>query len=143
MAVTQVPPSGWMPSLTGDVQAPAGASSVGGVRLTVAWSADPVVLDATVHLGGVAFTSMGEAQASGNDRVWSFYGPSQAAPAAVAAGLSQVSNEMTPGTTLTVTAEGVQQFSPEGGLVPAGDPVELGVLEVVTWEEWRRLNGGD
>lgn len=143
MAVTQVPPSGWMPLLSGDVAAPAGAGTVGGVRLTVSWSASPVNLDAILSAGGTQFSSMGEPQVSGSDYVWSFYGPPQVSPAAVVANLSQVSSEMTPGVSLTVTAEGVQQFSPEGGLVPAGDPVELGVLEVVTWEEWRRLNGGD
>lgn len=143
MATTQVPPSGWTPALTGDVPAPAGASGVAGIRLVLSWSADRVPVSTALTAGGAAFSSMGDPVVAGETQTWSYYGPQQSVPAAVEASVAVTGAEMVPGTVLTVTAEGVEQFAPEGGLVPSGDPVELGTLEVVTWEEWRRLNGGD
>lgn len=152
MTIVRVPSDGVPAVFTVDVPPPAGLSTVGGVRLTGSWSTgSPYSFRPRIQIadrptyqfeGGYVGTT-----ATWNAILWS---PVAAPPCWVTITVDLWMPTPQPGQVLTLTLrsaateDGQPPLNPEDGGAPylLSDPVTVGSIEVVSWEEWRGINEG-
>lgn len=151
MTVIQIPPSGAPARFDFEIPAPDGLPTIGGVRVYFTFATErPAVFVPRLVVGGEVYDLMDSALGPLSiTRISQF---TQAVPAPVEAEISvNEGGSLTPGNTVTVYAWGAQTETGTGALNPdeggessvMTETIELGTVEVLTWEDWNRLTGAN
>lgn len=149
METIQIAPDGVPAEFVFEIPPPSVLTSLGGVRLYFTFNlAAPDPFEPLLYLGG---QQQEVTPSSGGPLSMAFDCHLPAAvPAPVQAKVVVNSTgHLEPGSTVTVYAWGAQTRSGEGALNPDGDgeptvmtnTIEVGEVQVVTWQEWRRISG--
>ena len=153
MTDLQIPPEGVPAEFTFNVPAPAGMTTVGGikVRLTFVQGRPQGFFSAALYVDGEPVSPMdGGAGPDSAVHLCQIQDGAVAAPARVRVVLNDGSH-LDPGNTVTVTAWGAQTEKGVGALNPdpgnnptvLTGPLQVGTVEVLDWPEWNRLTGAN
>ncbi len=151
MTTVQIPPSGVPAVFPFSVPAPEGMSTLGGIRVVFTFAvARPDVFVPRLTVGGTEYALMDAAMGQTSLTRIVQFAQSIAAPADVQVAVND-GGSLEPGNTVTVYAWGAQTESGTGALNPdeGGEPstmtdtIEVGTVEVLTWEDWNRLTGAN
>lgn len=151
MATIQIPPSGVPARFPIEIPAPEGLTTLGGVRVYCTFSLErPGVFVPRLSVEGAPYDLMDSAMGPLSITRISQFPQPVAAPASAEISINE-GGSLLPGNTVTVYAWGAQTESGTGALNPdeGGVPsvmtetIEVGTVEVLTWEDWNRLTGAN
>lgn len=151
MTTVQIPPSGVPATFPFTVPAPEGMSTLGGIRVLFTFAvARPDVFVPRLTGSGGEYALMDSAMGAKSLTRIAQFAHSVAAPVDVEVDVNN-GGSLEPGNTVTVYAWGAQTESGTGALNPdeGGEPstltdtIEVGTVEVLTWEDWNRLTGAN
>ncbi|AXH66226.1 hypothetical protein SEA_SATIS_65 [Streptomyces phage Satis] len=151
MLTIQIPPSGIPARFPLTIPSPGDLGTLGGVRVYFLFNlARPDIFVPKLSIDGIPYALMDSALGPTSiTRIAQF---SSSIPAPVDAEISvNEGGSLQPGNTVTVYAWGAQTLSGVGALNPdeGGEPstmtdtIEVGTVEVVTWQEWNRMTGAN
>lgn len=151
MATIQIPPSGHPAEFGFDIPAPPAMLNIGGVRLHFTFAigrpengdfSPALFLDVNEEPVPLSDSAVGPSSVTKICQL----NPSLFAPVTARLAINGT-GELEPGNTVTIYAWGAQTASGTGALNPdeGGEPsettdtIEVGTVEILTWEEWYRL----
>jgi hypothetical protein len=151
MMTVKIPPSGIPARFPLEIPRPGDFTTLGGVRVYFIFTQGrPDVFVPQLLIDGEQQTLMDSALGPVSiTRIAQFTEP---IPAPVPAQISvNTGGSLQPGNNVTIYAWGAQTASGRGALNPdeGGEPstltetIEVGIAEVVTWQEWNRMTGGN
>jgi len=147
----QIPPSGVTAKLPFEIPPPGDLPTIGGVRIYLTFSQDnPSVLYPALRINDENWTLSQSGGGPMSKTYISQFPESLPAPQQAELWLNE-GITLQPGCTVTAYAWGAQTESGTGALNPdeGGQPslmtdtIELGMVEVITWQEWNRLTGAN
>lgn len=151
MITIQIPPSGVAATFPVEIPRPGNLETLGGVRVYCMFAlARPDLFTPGLTIGGVERNLPVSATGPSALTFVAHLQEPVDAPAQVEISINEA-NSLEPGNTVTIYAWGAQTESGQGALNPdeGGQPstmtetIEVGVVEVVTWQEWNRMTGGN
>lgn len=151
MTTIQIPPSGVPANFDFEVPAPEGMSTLGGIRIHCVFAlARPDVFALRLRVDDEEQFTTDSAMGAKSITCITQFEPSRTAPLQARLSVNE-GDSLQPGNNVTVYAWGAQTESGTGALNPdeGGEPslmtdtIELGTVEVITWEEWNRLTGAN
>lgn len=151
MMTIQIPPSGIPARFPLTIPAPGDLETLGGVRVYFLFNlARPDVFLPRLILDGVSRDLMDSALGPTSITRITQLPYSVPAPAEAEISVNE-GGSLQPGNTVTIYAWGAQTLSGVGALNPdeGGEPstmtdtIEVGTVEVVTWQEWNRMTGAN
>jgi hypothetical protein len=147
----QIPPSGVPAYFSLEIPKPGDLETLGGVRVYCTFALDrPGLFVPRLSVGGDPYDLMDSAMGPLSiTRIAQFPQP-VAAPASAQISVNE-GGSLTPGNTVTVYAWGAQTESGAGALNPdeggeqsvMTETIQVGTVEVLTWEEWNRITGAN
>lgn len=147
----QIPTDGVIAKLPFEIPSPGGLSTIGGVRIYLTFSQDnPSVLYPRLVIGGENYTISQSAGGPMSKTYVAQLPEPLSAPQQAELWLNE-GTALQPGCVITAYAWGAQTESGTGALNPdeGGEPslmtdtIELGTVEVITWQEWNRITGAN
>lgn len=153
MPTIQIPPSGYPAPFGFNISAPPAMYTIGGVRLHFTFAAgrpENGSFAPTFALDGVPIPLTDSAVGPSSVTKICQLNPALFAPVTAQLVINQA-GELAPGNTVTIYAWGAQTLSGSGALNPdeggeqsfMTDTIEVGTIEILTWEEWYRIVNRD
>lgn len=151
MVTVQIPPDGVPANFPLEIPGPGDFTTIGGIKIYFLFDIPRPSVFAPVLVIGETEQTLSD-HAMGATSITQVLQLQESLPAPVQAELSINRTEsLPPGTTISVYAWGAQTASGTGALNPdeGGQPstmtetIEVGTVEVVTWQEWNLMTGAD
>lgn len=147
----QIPPDGVIAKLPFEVPSPGDLPTIGALRVYLTFGQDnPSVLYPKLLMGGESYTISQSAGGPMSKTYVAQFPEPLDAPQQAELWLNE-GVTLQPGCLITAYAWGAQTESGTGALNPdeGGEPsvmtdtIELGTVEVITWQEWNRITGAN
>ncbi|MCP9209711.1 hypothetical protein [Streptomyces cucumeris] len=152
MTTTQIPPDGTAAEFIFEVPAPGDLTTLGGIRLYFTFGLErptPGNFSPNLYVDGDKLNLSDRAMGPLSITNISQFQEPLDAPAQAKVTVNEAGT-LSPGNTVTIYAWGAQTESGSGALNPdeGGEPsvmtdtIEVGTVEVLTWQQWNQLTGG-